>query len=98
VIAPLAGALSSGTQDVREHAAAVLGFIGSAEAAPALAAALADADAGVRLASLVALGHLRGETADAVIGAAKDSDDPRVRTLAARLTADRTPPPAARIR
>jgi DNA-binding transcriptional MerR regulator len=94
-IGPLTGALSTGTQDVREHAAAVLGFIGSAEAAPALAGALADADADVRLAALVALGHLRGQMADAAIGAATDSGDPRVRTLAARLTADRTPPPAA---
>ena len=94
-IGPLTGAPSTGTQDVREHAAAVLGFIGSPEAAPALAGALADADADVRLAALVALGHLRGRLADAAIGAATDSGDPRVRTLAARLTADRTPPPAA---
>jgi len=97
-IGPLTGALRSGTRDVREHAAAVLGFIGSAEAAPALATALADADAGVRLAALVALGHLSGQMADDAIGAATSSDDPRVRTLAARLTADRTPPPAARTR
>jgi DNA-binding transcriptional MerR regulator len=97
-IGPLTGALSSGTPDVREHAAAVLGFIGSAEVAPALAAALADADDGVRLAALVALGRLRCETADAAIDAATHSDDPRVRILAARLTADRTQPPAARTR
>jgi DNA-binding transcriptional MerR regulator len=97
-IGPLASALSGGTQDVREHAAAVLGFIGRSEVAPALAAALADPDADVCLAALVALGHLPGEVADAAIGAATDSDDPRVRTLSARLTADRTPPPAARTR
>jgi len=60
-----------------------------------LTGALADADADVRLAALVALGHLHGQMADAAIGAATDSGDPRVRTLAARLTADRTPPPAA---
>jgi DNA-binding transcriptional MerR regulator len=97
-IGPLTGALSTGPQDVREHAAAVLGFIGSAEAAPALAAALADRDVDVRVAALVALGHLRGEMADAAIAAATESDDPRVRTLAARLIADRTSPPAARTR
>jgi DNA-binding transcriptional MerR regulator len=97
-IGPLTDALSGGTQDVREHAAAVLGFIGSAEAAPALAAALADRDGDVRLGALVALGHLSGEMADAAIGAATGSDDPRMRTLAARLIADRTPPPGARTR
>jgi DNA-binding transcriptional MerR regulator len=97
-IGPLTGALSSGAQDVREHAAAVLGFVGSAEAVPPLAAALADADAAVRLAALIALGQLPGEAADAAIDAATHSDDPRVRTLAARLTADRTPPPAGRTR
>ena len=97
-IGPLTHALSIGTRDVREHAAAVLGFIGSAESAPALAAALADADAGVRLAALIALGHVRGEVADAAIGAAAGSDDPRLRILASRLTADRTRPRAARTR
>ena len=97
-IGPLTDALSRGTQDVREHAAAVLGFVSNAKAAPALAAALADLDADVRLAALVALGHLPGELADAAIGEATCSPDARIRTLAARLTADRTPPPAARIR
>jgi hypothetical protein len=47
---------------------------------------------------VVALGHLHGEMTDAAIGTATESDDPRVRALAARLTADRTPPPAARTR
>jgi HEAT repeat protein len=97
-IGPLTHALRTGLPDVREHAAAVLGFIGSTDAAPALAAALADADTDVRLAALVALGRLHGEMADAAIGAATESDDPRVQALAARLTADRTPPPAARTR
>jgi len=84
-------ALSTGTQDVREHAAAVLGFAGDARAAPFLAAALADADADVRHAALVALGQLRGELADAAITGATGSLDARIRTLATRLTADRTP-------
>jgi DNA-binding transcriptional MerR regulator len=97
-IGPLTDALGTGTQDVREHAAAVLGFVGNAHAAPALAAALADVDADVRFAALVALGHLPGERADAAIGDATGSPDARIRALAARLTADRTPPPAGRTR
>lgn len=97
-VGPLAEALGDGMPSIRRHAATVLGHIGRTEAAPALAAALADPDTDVRLAALVALSYLPGETADAAITAAKDCDDPRLRALAERVNTRRTPPGAARTR
>ncbi len=84
---PLRRALRDPRAPVRRHAAEVLGSIGAAGAAPDLAERLTDADAGVRLAVVVALGRLSGETADGAIRRAAASDDPRVRAVASRLTA-----------
>ncbi|WP_460770657.1 HEAT repeat domain-containing protein [Mariniluteicoccus flavus] len=82
-VGPVARALGSAAARTREHAAETLGLAGSDAAIGALTAALGDDDAEVRLAAVMALGELPG--AGAVVAAARRSEDPRVRGVAARL-------------
>jgi DNA-binding transcriptional MerR regulator len=95
-IDPLTQILRTGSADVRARAAAALGDIGCAKAAPWLAEALDDVDADVRVAATIALAHLHRDEADAALARARDGDDPRVRAVAERLMTDRLPPRAAR--
>ena len=85
----LAGALRCGAPpEVRRHAADTLSLLGSPDAEGAvlaLAEALDDSDQGVRLAALNALGQLRGPSAESVVQACVDADEPLLRDLASRL-------------
>ncbi|NCD17724.1 MAG: hypothetical protein EOL91_10535 [Actinobacteria bacterium] len=74
--------------EVRRHAADTLSHLGSPDAddaAPALAAAVADPDEAVRLAALNALGQLLLPSAWAVIDEAAGSAEHLLRVLAERL-------------
>ncbi|MGM0386355.1 MAG: HEAT repeat domain-containing protein, partial [Actinomycetota bacterium] len=86
----LVAALRGGTApEIRRHAADTLSHMGSPDAddaAPALAAAVADPDEGVRLAALNALGQLVPPSAWAVVDEAVGSPEPRLRHLAQRLS------------
>ena len=82
---------------VREHAADTLGLIGSPYADPAillLQEATGDPDPMVRFAALNALGQLDSPLARAAVRAVSESDDPRLRRLAARLVRRHRPEPA----
>ena len=68
--------------ETRAQAAEALGRLGSADAIPALAAALADDDRAVRLAALLALGELGPDARPAMEEAL---DDPTVAGVARRL-------------
>ncbi|MDX5318180.1 MAG: HEAT repeat domain-containing protein [Actinomycetes bacterium] len=85
----LVGALRGGAApEIRRHAADTLSHMGSPDAddaAPALAAAVADPDEAVRLAALNALGQLVLPSAWAVIDDTAGSADHLLRLLAERL-------------
>lgn len=83
----LVQALADGDASVRAHAAEALGHIGSPAADVAvepLQAVLGDADAEVRLAAVMSLGALDVDDAD-LLASARESADPRVRSLAERF-------------
>ncbi len=87
----LARALAADDASVRAHAAETLCYIGgpaTGPAVPALAAALEDPSAEVRLSSVMALRELVGhaDAREALRSAARTSTDPRVRGVA-RLSA-----------
>lgn len=85
-------ALTSPDAGRRAHAAEILGHRRQASAASPLAELLADPDAEVRLAAILALGQLgpaENEAAGRAIAGAVDSSDDRVRLIAARLLAGR---------
>jgi HEAT repeat protein len=83
----------------REHAAYILGFIGSRDTVPALTKALSDQHWQVRFASVHALGDLGGESAKQAVQSTHNDSDPRVRSLAPkvlkRLTSIVPPPDGA---
>lgn len=90
-------ALHDGAPPVRRHAAETLSHMGSPDAdvaAPALADAVCDPDADVRLAALNALGQLAVPSAWWAIDKAALSPETRLRHLARRL-AERRPQGAA---
>jgi len=74
--------LAGGGAEARAQAAETLGRLDSADAIPALAAALADDDRAVRLAALLALGELGSDAHPAIEEAL---DDPTVAAVARRL-------------
>lgn len=78
----------------RTHAADILGLLGDPAAAPVLTGVLLnEAEAWeVRFAALSALGQLPGEDADRGVAQATHLDDPKLRAVAQRLTADRARP------
>ncbi len=87
-----------GLAAVREHAADILGLIGSPAADPAvltLRETLDDPDPLVGFAALNTLGQLDSARARDAVRAAAGAEDPRLRQLAARLTRrQRSAPPA----
>ncbi|GAB3817059.1 MerR family transcriptional regulator [Tessaracoccus terricola] len=86
---PLLAALREGDATLRARAAEALGFIGAEDAASALVLALTDSSALVRYEALVALGQTPGPVAEAAIESLVDAEDPRLRTVASRLSRDR---------
>lgn len=83
--APLEKALTSGDDLVRERAAEALGHLGAATAVPALARALADPSAELRMAALLALGAIDDDAARTeVVRAARHADE-RLAAVARRL-------------
>ncbi|MEO7588231.1 MAG: HEAT repeat domain-containing protein [Arachnia sp.] len=85
--------LGDESSGVRSRAAEALGLIGEAAAAHALSPLLLDDDASVRFETIVALGHLPGDEAEAAIEGAQGSPDDRLRHIAARLLRDRRATP-----
>lgn len=81
----LIGALADERWHVREHAADVLGAIGTPEAISALANLMADEHWQVRFAAVNALGHIGGAKAKTVLRQIPADADQRVRSLTEKL-------------
>lgn len=84
-VPPLVEALKDARWQVREHAAYILGVIGSADAVPALVTASHDQQWQVRFASVHALGDLGGERARQAVQSMHGDSDQRVRSLVEKL-------------
>jgi HEAT repeat protein len=84
-VPPLLDRLEDQRWQAREHAAYILGFIGSRDAVPALTRTLLDQHWQVRFASVHALGDLGGESAKQALQSMPDDSDHRVRSLAPRV-------------
>jgi HEAT repeat protein/GNAT superfamily N-acetyltransferase len=92
-VAALVGRLDDGDGAVRVELTEILGVIGGAEAARALAIALQDAAWEVRFAAVNALRHVHDAAATDALTVANSDAHPHVRMLAARIIADRAVPP-----
>lgn len=88
-VAHLLVAIEDDDATVRARAAEALGFIGDERAASALVVALSDSSSLVRYEALVALGQTPGDVSVTAIDALTDAEDPRLRTVAGRLSRDR---------
>ena len=88
----LTGALQASDPAVRVHAAEILALIGLPDSVPALRDALKDSDWNVRFAALSALGQVNTPAARKALETVGAGDDPRLRTVAQRLMADRQQP------
>lgn len=89
VVAAVSAVLASPSVLAREQAAEVLGYLQSPDSVSALAPAVRDENAGVRMAALMALGGIAGESADAALAEAVSHPDERTSVLATRLLSDR---------
>lgn len=86
---PVLRRLRSSSPRVRAGAVEVVGLIGQASSAAAIAPLLEDDEPSVRFEAIVALGQLDGEPATQAIIGAWNSPDERVAQIAARLASNR---------